>query len=65
MRACRLKVRTIRMSIKDYFKPVDVDKSNVISPSEAANLNPRKEAKIIKNIEEGVQSGDSGGSKTN
>ena len=52
------------MSIKDYFKPVGVDKSIVISPSEAANLNPRKEAKIIKNIE-GVQSGDSGGSKTN
>ena len=53
------------MSIKDYSKPAGVDKSIVISPSEAANLNPRKEAKSIKNIEEGVQSGDSGGSKTN
>ena len=44
------------MSIKDYFKPI-VDKSIVITSSEAANLNPRKEAEIIKSIEEEVQSG--------
>ena len=34
------------MSIKDYFKPIGVDKSIAIASSEAANLNPRKEAKL-------------------
>ena len=51
------------MSIKDYFKPIGVDKSIVIASSEAANLNPRKEAEVIKSIEEGVQSGGGGVSK--
>ena len=50
------------MSIKDYFKPIGVDKSIVITSSEAANLNPRKEAEIIKSIEE-VQSEGGGVSK--
>ena len=51
------------MSIKDYFKPIGVEKSIVITSSEAANLNPRKEAEIIKSIEEEVQSGGGGVSK--
>ena len=34
------------MSIKDYFKPIGVDKSIVIASSEAANLNPRKRPKL-------------------
>ena len=51
------------MSIKDYFKPIGVDKSIAIASSEAANLNPREEAKVIKSIEEGVQSGGDGVSK--
>ena len=51
------------MSIKDYFKPTGVDESTVIASSEAANLNPREEAEVIKSIEEGVQSGGGGVSK--
>ena len=52
------------MYIKDYFKPIGVDKSIVIASSEAANLNPREETEIIKSIkEEGVQSGGGGVSK--
>ena len=53
----------IRMSIKDFFKPIGVDKSIVIASSEAVNLNPREEAEFIKSIEEGVQSGGGGVSK--
>ena len=51
------------MSIKDYFKLIGVDKSIVIASSEAAKLNPRKEAEVIKSTEEGVQSGGGGVSK--
>ena len=51
------------MSIKDFFKPIGVDKSIVIASSEAVNLNPREEAEFIKSIEEGVQSGGGGVSK--
>ena len=51
------------MSIKDDFKPIGIDKSIVIAASEAANLNPREEAEVIKYIEEGVQSGSGGVSK--
>ena len=47
------------MSIKDYFKPISVDKSIVIASSETANLNPREEGKVIKSIE-GIQSGGGG-----
>ena len=47
-------VRTIRMSLKDYFKPIGVDKSIVIASSEAANVNLREEAGVFKSIEEGV-----------
>ena len=50
------------MSIKDYFKPIGVDKSIVVASSEAANLNPREEAEVIKSVE-GVQSGGGGVSK--
>ena len=55
-------MRTIRISVKDYFKPIGVDKSIVIASSEAPNLNPREESEVIKSIEKGVQSG--GGSVT-
>ena len=51
------------MSIKDYFKPIGVDKGIVIASSEAAKLNPREEAEVIKSIEEGAQSGGGGVSK--
>ena len=51
------------MPMKDYFKPIDVDKSIVIASSQTANLNPREDAKFIKSIEEGVQSGGGGVSK--
>ena len=52
------------MSLKDYFKPIGVDKSIVIASSEAANLNPREEAGVFKSIEEGVLSGGGGVNKT-
>ena len=48
------------MSVKDYFKPIGVDKDIVIDSSEAANLNPREEAEVIKSIEEGAQNGGGG-----
>ena len=57
-------VRTIRMSLKDYFKPIGVDKSIVIASSEAANVSLREEAGVFKSIEEGVQSGGGGVNKT-
>ena len=60
LRACRHKCEP---SIKDYFRPIGVDKSIVNTYSEAANLNPRKEAEVIKSIEKGVQSRDGGVSK--
>ena len=50
-------MQIIRMSIKDYFKPISVDKSIVIASSETANLNPREEAKVIKSIEGRQSSG--------
>ena len=53
-------MRTIRMSIKDYLKPIGVRKSIVIASSEAANFNPTEVAKDIKSVEEGVQSGGDG-----
>ena len=51
------------MSIKDYFKPIGVDKSIAIASSETVNLNTREEGEVIKSIEEGVQSGGGGVSK--
>ena len=45
------------MPIKDYFKPIGVDKRIVIASSEAENLTPREEAEAIKSIEEGAQGG--------
>ena len=51
------------MSIKDYFHPIGVDESIVIASSEAANINLREEAEVIKSVGEGVQSGGGGVSK--
>ena len=65
----------MKMSIKDYFKPIGVDKSIVIASSNAANPNPREELEAVKSIEareeledmksveEGVQKGGGGVSK--
>ena len=65
----------MKMSIKDYFKHIGVDKSIVIAYSNPANPNPREELEAIKSIEareeleaikaveEGVQKGCGGVSK--
>ena len=56
-------MQTIRISVKDDFKPIGTDKSIAIAASEAANFNPRGDAEVIKYIEEGVQRGSGSVSK--